>query len=668
MKDLALPDHALALREAGVACLKIEGRKKSPLYVAAVTDFYRRILDGTLPHAELPEAETRLRTVFSRPWTKLYLDGPAQDRCADPDFSGHRGAPLGIVEALVPGGAGETWIRFRTARPLERRDGLQVEIPGVEKPFGFSVEKMRPAGTEKKKNRDLLCEAPAGAKLEILLPVGHLPIPEGSEVFCSSSQAVKRRFRWEVPAPGTHRPRPEAEVAAVLSASSLRVSARAPMGRGRAASASGELPGPFDPARDPAEVERMFRDSFGKLGDTPFAPGAVRLENPEGLFVPVSRLNALRRVIFRELETALGRERAAALEEVREAVLAEGGEEAGSAAPDRQDAPPVSGARPSRGREAVPARSPERRFLWSVKTERFEDLDGFEDADWADAEEAVVVLGASTLPALDRGLEVLAGRIGRDRIRLALPPVIRPRDAEALADLPERLIAEGWTRWEIANVSGFARLGVLPADPMAEIATKRANVSSASTLDPPPSTLSPKGVSREVLGLSADWPVYAMNRSAALQILEMGARRFTLSPEDGRENMKAVLDAFGDSATVIVYQVTPLFLSETCPRATLAGGCPGRTRCRFEEMELGSDFGNRLRVMSRDCRTVVVERSPFSLTASLGELAAAGAVRLRVDLQFLDGGAREAAEIWRKARRGEAIPGSHEGNFRRGLA
>ncbi|HET6439590.1 MAG TPA: peptidase U32 family protein, partial [Anaeromyxobacter sp.] len=42
MKDLALPDHVGALREAGVACLKIEGRKKGPLYVAAAVDFYRR--------------------------------------------------------------------------------------------------------------------------------------------------------------------------------------------------------------------------------------------------------------------------------------------------------------------------------------------------------------------------------------------------------------------------------------------------------------------------------------------------------------------------------------------------------------------------------------------------------------------------------------------------
>ena len=48
MKDLALPDHLPALRAAGVSCFKIEGRKKSPLYVATTTDYYRKLLDGTL--------------------------------------------------------------------------------------------------------------------------------------------------------------------------------------------------------------------------------------------------------------------------------------------------------------------------------------------------------------------------------------------------------------------------------------------------------------------------------------------------------------------------------------------------------------------------------------------------------------------------------------------
>ena len=52
MKDLALPDHIPALQSSGVSCFKIEGRKKSPLYVATTTDYYRKLIDGKLTPEE----------------------------------------------------------------------------------------------------------------------------------------------------------------------------------------------------------------------------------------------------------------------------------------------------------------------------------------------------------------------------------------------------------------------------------------------------------------------------------------------------------------------------------------------------------------------------------------------------------------------------------------
>src|SRR5204863_3466757 len=61
MKDLALPDYLPSLRAAGVSCFKIEGRKKSPLYVATTTGYYRRLIDGTLAPEERPEREAAMQ-------------------------------------------------------------------------------------------------------------------------------------------------------------------------------------------------------------------------------------------------------------------------------------------------------------------------------------------------------------------------------------------------------------------------------------------------------------------------------------------------------------------------------------------------------------------------------------------------------------------------------
>src|SRR5262249_58979581 len=85
MKDLALPDHLPALRATGVSCFKIEGRKKSPLYVATTTDYYRKLIDGTLKSDDRPLVEADLQTVFSRPWTRLFVQSHKDKEVADRD-------------------------------------------------------------------------------------------------------------------------------------------------------------------------------------------------------------------------------------------------------------------------------------------------------------------------------------------------------------------------------------------------------------------------------------------------------------------------------------------------------------------------------------------------------------------------------------------------------
>src|SRR5262249_20355960 len=100
MKDLALPDHVPALRAAGVSCFKVEGRKKSPLYVATATDFYRTLIDGRLGPEERAQGEGDLQAAFGRPWTRLFVDSHKDKEVADRDLVGHRGALIGRIEAV----------------------------------------------------------------------------------------------------------------------------------------------------------------------------------------------------------------------------------------------------------------------------------------------------------------------------------------------------------------------------------------------------------------------------------------------------------------------------------------------------------------------------------------------------------------------------------------
>ena len=64
LKDLSLATHLQELEEAGVACVKIEGRMKRPEYTALVTSIYKKAIQtGAAPS---PEELQQLQQVFSR--------------------------------------------------------------------------------------------------------------------------------------------------------------------------------------------------------------------------------------------------------------------------------------------------------------------------------------------------------------------------------------------------------------------------------------------------------------------------------------------------------------------------------------------------------------------------------------------------------------------------
>ncbi len=96
LKDSCLADQLGEMAEMGVACLKIEGRMKSPGYVAAVADVYARLLEeGRRPTAQ--ERET-LERAFSRSgFTDAYWRGTK-----GPEMLGFRPENAPAAETSLP--------------------------------------------------------------------------------------------------------------------------------------------------------------------------------------------------------------------------------------------------------------------------------------------------------------------------------------------------------------------------------------------------------------------------------------------------------------------------------------------------------------------------------------------------------------------------------------
>lgn len=275
MKDMAMQEEILKMP---VTSLKIEGRKKSALYVAAVTDYYRNILDGNGANIN---KEENIKQIFSRPWTKFHLKGKNKD-VIDRDFVGHRGLLIGKVEQIQ-----KSKIIFKTHHEIARYDGIQIDIVGQEKPFGFSVQSLRVNG----KN---VFEAKADEIVEVMLPpLGATKIQKGQAIYLASSSKVKGTYDYKKPKPNEYRQRLGLDIKVVIEKGRVE----AICGEYRA-----EICGEFSPAMNVNKTAQAVCNAFSKTGDTDFELDNLEVENKSDLFVPLSLLNELRRNLYAQIE------------------------------------------------------------------------------------------------------------------------------------------------------------------------------------------------------------------------------------------------------------------------------------------------------------------------------------------------------------------------------
>src|SRR5262249_5716161 len=210
--------------------------------------------------------EAEMQTVFSQPWTRLFVQSHKDKEVADRDTVGHRGTLIGKVEAVL--GGPELRLRFCTARALERHDGLQVDLPALGKPIGFAVERLWEVGRGSRRRE--VFEVPAGTLVEVSLPRDHPALPAGAPVYCSSSQAVKQKYRFDRPKPGAHRTRRRVDIELVLTPDTLVAVGRVPGEPGLERRCT--LPGPFPPATEAAAMDAAVRGTFETLGQTRLGP------------------------------------------------------------------------------------------------------------------------------------------------------------------------------------------------------------------------------------------------------------------------------------------------------------------------------------------------------------------------------------------------------------
>ncbi|NUO93211.1 MAG: U32 family peptidase [Gemmatimonadaceae bacterium] len=287
-KDLAATDHLADIADAGVGCLKVEGRKKRPEYVATVTNGYRTFLDRLAAgeRAAPPSTDVEpLAQIYSRGFTGGMYGGRAGRSYITRDHPDNRGRVLGTV--LRHEGRE---IVVEVSAPLMVGDGVGFEAPDVRggASVGFTIAEVR-----------TLSRSDDGLRQAVTLPP-RITVGDGWRVVRSSETALLEKARASY-----------AALPAELRARKARLDVRL------FGSAGGPLKAVFvadgetvtvrseinlAPASKRALDAASLREQLGRLGETPFVLGAVEQEAlSPGLFLPISELNHVRQQAVDEL-------------------------------------------------------------------------------------------------------------------------------------------------------------------------------------------------------------------------------------------------------------------------------------------------------------------------------------------------------------------------------
>jgi putative protease len=303
-QDLAGLEILPELIRAGVASLKIEGRLKSPEYVASITRVYRQALDKIFNHQDT-KAQSKnpslvssglggsnsdryeLEMSFSRGLHTGWFGGVNNQRLVHARFGKKRGVFLGEIKKIVRDG-----VIVNLAAPVKLGDGIVFDAgkPDEKEEGGRIYEIQEPR-----------FKIPGEKLTELRFGYGDvdfLRVHVGDKIWKTNDPELDKRLRQSFAgdAPKFQRPveievhggvgKPLTLIARDESGNVVQLDSTMPLAK----------------AEKQPLTEEKLREQLGRLGGTPFALGELKNNLSGEVMLPVSELNRLRREVVIELE------------------------------------------------------------------------------------------------------------------------------------------------------------------------------------------------------------------------------------------------------------------------------------------------------------------------------------------------------------------------------
>ena len=149
-KDLNMLRRLDEMAGAGICSFKIEGRMKSPYYLATVINAYRKFMDG----GELSLSQNELVNVAHREYTEAYADGKNANTVNYAD-SQSKGDAVYVADVL---GSGDGYVTVQMRNRFKVGERLEVLSPGQYFGESFVVEEAIDSKDEKTEDCKLVGE------------------------------------------------------------------------------------------------------------------------------------------------------------------------------------------------------------------------------------------------------------------------------------------------------------------------------------------------------------------------------------------------------------------------------------------------------------------------------------------------------------------------------
>ncbi|WP_459965432.1 U32 family peptidase [Paenibacillus sp. JCM 10914] len=287
-KDLAAIDLMPELIEAGVTSFKIEGRLKTPEYVANVVSKYRKAIDRHFDGEDARPSKEEVRELqqsFSRGFTHGFLDGTNNKKLVEGTFPKSRGVYLGRVEQILRDG-----VVCKLEAPVKRGDGIVFDAGDpTKKEEGGRIYDVRRKGVK------VEGEAAEGWIIDIVPGRSDVDLRKlhvGDRIWKTNDPALDKRLRQSFETEKPYRVFPV----------HVRVSGRpgqplstwwTDVQKGTTVQVDSELE--LEIAQKRPLSQEILDEQLGRLGGTLFQLEALDVDLYGDVIVPIRELNSIRR-------------------------------------------------------------------------------------------------------------------------------------------------------------------------------------------------------------------------------------------------------------------------------------------------------------------------------------------------------------------------------------